>query len=46
MICGQIFDRTSADKAIKEADIVLSAKSMLLNPDWVEDIRARKKLRR
>ena len=46
MICGQIYDRASAEDAIKDADIVLSAKSMLLNPDWVEDIRSGKKLRR
>jgi 2,4-dienoyl-CoA reductase-like NADH-dependent reductase (Old Yellow Enzyme family) len=46
MICGQIYDRASADDALQDADIVLSAKSMLLNPDWVEDIRGAKKLRR
>jgi 2,4-dienoyl-CoA reductase-like NADH-dependent reductase (Old Yellow Enzyme family) len=46
MICGQIYDRASADDALRDADIILSAKSILLNPDWVEDIRAAKKLRR
>jgi len=46
MICGQIHDRASADEAIQDADIVLSAKSMLLNPDWVQDLRAGKKLPR
>jgi 2,4-dienoyl-CoA reductase-like NADH-dependent reductase (Old Yellow Enzyme family) len=44
MICGQIFDRTSAEDALKNADIVLSAKSMLLNPNWVEDVRFGKEL--
>ena len=39
MICGQIYDRTSAEDALTDADIVLSAKSMLLNPHWVEDVR-------
>ncbi len=46
MICGQIYDRTTAEEAIKDADIVLSAKSMLLNPNWVEDVRAGRALRR
>ena len=44
MICGKIFDRASAEDALKDADIVLSAKSMLLNPNWVEDVRAGKSL--
>ncbi len=44
MICGGIHDRTSAEEALKDADIVLSAKSILLNPDWVEDVRAGKSL--
>ena len=44
MICGQIYDRESAEDALKHADIVLSAKSLLLNPDWVEDVRSKKKL--
>jgi 2,4-dienoyl-CoA reductase-like NADH-dependent reductase (Old Yellow Enzyme family) len=44
MICGQIYDRTSAEDALNDADIVLSAKSMLLNPNWVEDVRSGKKL--
>ena len=29
---------------LQHADIALSAKSILLNPNWVEDVRARKKL--
>lgn len=39
MICGKIYDRSSAQDALRDADIVLSAKSMLLNPNWVEDVR-------
>ena len=44
MICGQIYDRDSAEDALKHADIVLSAKSLLLNPEWVEDVRSGKQL--
>jgi 2,4-dienoyl-CoA reductase-like NADH-dependent reductase (Old Yellow Enzyme family) len=44
MICGQIYDRPSAEDALKNADIVLSAKSLLLNPNWVEDVRSKKRL--
>jgi 2,4-dienoyl-CoA reductase-like NADH-dependent reductase (Old Yellow Enzyme family) len=44
MICGKIFDRTSAEDALKDADMVLSAKSILLNPNWVADVRAGKSL--
>lgn len=44
MICGKIYDRSSAERALEDADIVLSAKSMLLNPDWVEEVRAGKDL--
>jgi 2,4-dienoyl-CoA reductase-like NADH-dependent reductase (Old Yellow Enzyme family) len=44
LICGKIFDRTSAENALKDADIVLSAKSILLNPNWVADLRTDKKL--
>jgi len=44
MICGQIYDRDSAEDALKHADIVLSAKSLLLNPDWVENVRSGKQL--
>jgi 2,4-dienoyl-CoA reductase-like NADH-dependent reductase (Old Yellow Enzyme family) len=40
MICGQIYDRKSAEEALESADIALSSKSILLNPDWVEDVRA------
>ncbi|MFQ5466262.1 MAG: NADH-dependent flavin oxidoreductase, partial [Thermodesulfobacteriota bacterium] len=45
MICGGIYDRATADDAVRDADIVLSGKSMLLDPDWVEEIRANKPLR-
>jgi 2,4-dienoyl-CoA reductase-like NADH-dependent reductase (Old Yellow Enzyme family) len=44
MICGQIHDRESVERALQHADIVLSAKSILLNPDWVEDVRSGKTL--
>ena len=44
MICGRVYDRASAEDARKDADIVLSAKSLLLNPNWVEDVRAGKTL--
>jgi 2,4-dienoyl-CoA reductase-like NADH-dependent reductase (Old Yellow Enzyme family) len=44
MICGKIYDRDSAEAALNHADIVLSAKSFLLNPNWVEDIRSGKQL--
>jgi 2,4-dienoyl-CoA reductase-like NADH-dependent reductase (Old Yellow Enzyme family) len=46
MTCGGIYDNASAEDALKNADIVLSAKSLLLNPNWVEDVRANKPLRR
>lgn len=42
MVCGKIHDRDSAEEALQDADIVLSGKSMLLNPDWVADLRAGK----
>jgi len=45
MICGKIYDRASAAQALQDADIALSAKSMLLNPDWVEEVRQGKPLR-
>ncbi len=46
MICGGIHDRSSAAAALQDADIALSAKSFLLNPNWVEDVRAGKVLPR
>ena len=39
MICGKIHDRASAEEALQHADIVLSGKSTLLNPNWIEDVR-------
>jgi 2,4-dienoyl-CoA reductase-like NADH-dependent reductase (Old Yellow Enzyme family) len=44
MICGKIYDRVSAENALNDADIVLSGKSILLNPNWVEDVRQGKSL--
>ncbi len=44
MICGKIYDRASAEDALKDADIVLSGKSLLLNPNWVEDVQKGKVL--
>ena len=44
MICGQIYDRKSAEEALEFADIALSSKSILLNPDWVSDVHEGKEL--
>jgi 2,4-dienoyl-CoA reductase-like NADH-dependent reductase (Old Yellow Enzyme family) len=44
LICGKIHDRKTAEEALKDADFVLSGKSMLLNPDWVADIEADREL--
>lgn len=44
MIWGKIYDRATAEDALKHADIILSAKSILLNPNWVDDIRNGKAL--
>ncbi|MGK9450626.1 NADH-dependent flavin oxidoreductase [Acidithiobacillus caldus] len=43
-ICGQIYDRDTAEAALADADMVLSGKSLLLNLHWVRDIQARKTL--
>ena len=40
MSCGKIYDRASAEAALEDADLVLSGKSVLLNPDWVKDVEA------
>ena len=40
MICGSIYDRTSAENALQDADIILTGKSTLLNPNWVTDVKA------
>ncbi|MBI9083261.1 MAG: NADH:flavin oxidoreductase [Desulfobacterales bacterium] len=42
MICGKIHDRASAQDALEHADIALSGKSMLLNPNWVADVQSGK----
>lgn len=44
MICGKIHDRLTAEAALQDADIVLSGKSFLFNPDLVEEIRVGKSL--
>ena len=44
MICGKIYDKESAELALRDADIALCGKSFLFNPDLVEDMRAGKKL--
>lgn len=46
MICGGIYDRATADKALQDADIVLAGKSLLLNPNWVADVKENKTLTR
>ena len=46
MICGGVFDRVTADEALQDADLILSGKSLLLNPDWVADIQANKPMER
>ncbi len=46
LLCGGIYDRASAEAALQDADIVLSGKSLLLNPNWVEDVRHGKTLER
>ena len=40
----EVAERRSADDALRDADMVLSAKSILLNPNWVEDLRTGKEL--
>ena len=44
MLCGKIHDRATVQQALTEADIVLSAKSILLNPNFVDDVRQGKAL--
>lgn len=39
LICGQIYDRASAEEALRDADIALSGKSILLDPEWVDGVR-------
>ena len=42
--CGKIYDRSTTEDALQDADVALSAKSMLLNPKWVEEVRQGKVL--
>lgn len=44
MICGKIHDRASAEEALQHADIVLSGKSTLLNPNWIAEVKEGKSL--
>lgn len=44
MICGRIHDRQTAEEALRDADLALSGKSFLLNPDWVADVSSGQKL--
>jgi 2,4-dienoyl-CoA reductase-like NADH-dependent reductase (Old Yellow Enzyme family) len=37
-------DRTACEDALEDADVSPSAKSMLLNPYWLEDLRQGKTL--
>ncbi|MFH1858463.1 MAG: NADH-dependent flavin oxidoreductase, partial [Candidatus Omnitrophota bacterium] len=43
-ICGGIYDRKTAEEALQDAELILSAKSMLLHPNWVEELRTGKPL--
>ncbi|OYV80817.1 MAG: NADH-dependent flavin oxidoreductase [Acidithiobacillus ferrivorans] len=42
LICGGIHDLDTAEAALADADMILSGKSLLLNPYWVNDLRANK----
>ncbi len=44
MICGKIHDRPTAEAALEHADIVLAAKSFLLNPNFVADLQEGREL--
>jgi 2,4-dienoyl-CoA reductase-like NADH-dependent reductase (Old Yellow Enzyme family) len=44
IVCGKIYDRITCEDALRDADVAISGKSMLLNPNWVEDVRQGKKL--
>ncbi|RUM40203.1 MAG: NADH-dependent flavin oxidoreductase [Desulfobulbus sp.] len=46
IICGGIYDRATAEQALQDADIMLAGKSLLLNPNWVADIKENKPLTR
>jgi len=45
LICGGIHNQATAEDALADADVALSAKSILLNPDWIEDVRQGKPLK-
>ncbi|MBM9603024.1 oxidoreductase [Desulfopila inferna] len=45
LICGKIYDHRTAELALQDADFALSAKSMLLNQHFVEDIRNQRELK-
>jgi len=46
LLCGGIYDRASAEAVLQDVDIVLSGKSLMLNLNWVEDVRQNKMLER
>lgn len=45
ILCGGIYDKKTAEEALTYGDVVLSGKSMLLNPKWIEDVREGKDLK-
>lgn len=45
-ICGSIHDRTTAEDALRHADVALAGKSFLLDPEWVEGVREGRPLKR
>lgn len=45
ILCGGIYDKKSAEVALTYGDVVLSGKSMLLNPKWIEEVREGKELK-
>jgi 2,4-dienoyl-CoA reductase-like NADH-dependent reductase (Old Yellow Enzyme family) len=44
ILCGKIYDRATAEEALEDADVILSAKSLLLNSNWVKDVAENKLL--
>ena len=45
LIWWKIHDRRTADGALQDAELIRSAKSMLLNPNWVAEVEAAKELK-
>lgn len=45
IVCGGIYDRDTADRALYTADVALSGKSLLLNPSWLGDVKHRRIVR-